>query len=152
MYYVVVLFLVALWLLTWQRKGWLPLAGALLLSVAAVFTYPTGWVVPLILLLGLWFWGYRRWRYYVVWVVGSAVSYGLYFRGYAFRGRDVSGEPVGSLATFFVKFMDNPILTGPLTTPWFGFVVFGVSGVILRDGAGDNLAARAESRAAGGGD
>jgi len=75
-YYVVVLFLVALWLLTWQRKGWLPLAGALLLSVAAVFTYPTGWVVPLILLLGLWFWGYRRWRYYVVWVVGSAVSYG----------------------------------------------------------------------------
>ena len=130
-YYVVVLFLAALWLLTWRRTGWLPLMGALLLGVGAIFTYPTGWIVPPILLLGLWFWGYRRWTHYAFWVAGSVVSYGVYFRGYAFRERDVSGESLGSLVTFFVKFMGNPILTGTPMRTWFGFVVFGISGVIF---------------------
>ncbi|RMF79899.1 MAG: hypothetical protein D6737_09870, partial [Chloroflexi bacterium] len=93
------------------NPGMRPLLLAGIFALCATFSFANGLLTWLVLLVAIWLFGYRQWRYYLFWVLMMGASLAVYFNGYLFRPGNITAttfNPV-SILGWVIVFVGSPL-------------------------------------------
>ncbi len=116
-HFVLMFLLLALLVLCYARIGWKALFSAAIFALCSTFSFGLGVLSWPILFIAMFLLGYRRWSYYIFWLVVSAITIALYFNN---SGIGLSPSTSGQAANLMTPAIIDiirfvvPFLGGPL--------------------------------------
>lgn len=115
-FFMLMFLLLAVLFLKRSRPGWRPLILAGLMTSFCSYSYLPGLLAWLVMPLGLFMLGYRRWRHFLAWGVMGATATALFSVDYRIVeniGRDPSGQSIlhpWAIARFVLAFLGGPFV------------------------------------------
>lgn len=110
-FFAVLFYVSGIWLLSWFPIGWPVVIGAAFFALSSTFSFSIGLATWPLYFVGLWLFGYRKWRYYVFWILATIISLWMFFSNYV--DAPATGERTvrdfTGLVTYVMVYMAGPM-------------------------------------------